>query len=107
MSATPGDRTLINRELHDLLVFKKGGFPFGESGFRISPENIHAVRSSFRFSFVVRMIHVIGIGNAIIGIKPVGGGKHFLMMTKMPFTKTSGGVPEGLKMVTHGEFIWI
>ena len=71
---------------------KQRRHPLGQRRLRIFPENIHAVGSSLWLSFIVRMVHVVGVGNPIIGVETVGGREHFWVMTEVPLTKAGGGI---------------
>ena len=52
--------------------------------------------------FVVGVIHVVGVGDAIIGIEAVGGRQHFPLVAEMPLSEAGGGVILRLEVIGYG-----
>ena len=48
------------------------------------------------------MVHVVGVGNAKVGIEAVGGRKHFPLMAKMPLAEAGGGIILCLEVIGDG-----
>ena len=49
--------------------------------------------------------HVVGIRNPVVGIKALGGGEELGLITQVPFSKATRGIPGGLEGFGHGNFI--
>ena len=98
---------LIHGKLDDFFVLKQRRLPLGQSRLWVLPEDVHAIGTSFRFSFVVRVIHVIGIGNPVIGVETVRSREHFRMMPKVPLAKAGRSISLRLQMISDGVFFRI
>ncbi len=107
VGVTACDGSLIDGEFDDFFVFEQWGFPFGESGVEVTPELIHSFGVHLRFAFVVRVVHVIGVRDSVIGMESVGGGKDFGEVSEVPFADAGGEVAVRGKMVGEGVFFGI
>lgn len=92
IGVTTSDGALVHGEFDDFLIFHKRSLPSSDGGFRIVPEDIHSLRTTRRSVLVVRVVHVVGIGDAIVAIESIGGGEHFGMVAEMPFTNAGSGI---------------
>ena len=101
IGVAPRDGALVNGMLEDFFVFNQRGFP-DAAFFGVAPI---LVPFTVAWAFgVCRVTHVIGVGNAEVGIKSLGGWKEFRVVTEVPFTHTRGGVALGLEHVRDGSF---
>ena len=102
-----GDGALVNGDFDDLFILYERGIPFGESAFRIVPEGVHALVTTLGSALIVGVVHVVGVGNAVILIEAIGGGEDFGEMAKMPLADAGGGVTVGGEVVGEGVFIGV
>ena len=58
--------------------------------------------TTFWFSCVVRVVHVVGVGDAEVGIEAVVDGEGFGVVAEVPFAKAGGGVALGFEVVCNG-----
>ena len=99
------DGALVDGQLDNLLVLKERRLPLGECGLGISPQNVHSLPSSARLALVVRVIHVVRVRDAVVGVEAVGRWQRFLVMPEMPFAETSGGIALPFQVIGNGVFL--
>lgn len=102
LGVATGDGALVNGEFDDFFVLHEGRFPLGESGLGIGPKFVHSGRSTLGFPFVVRVIHVVGVGNAEVGIEAVLLREGFGVMAEVPFSEAGGGVALSFEVIGDG-----
>ncbi len=93
---------IVDWEFDNLIAFNEWGVPFGERRFGVGPESVHAFPAAGRFPFVVRMVHVVGVGDAEVGIEAVGHWENFGVMAEVPFSEAAGGVALGFQVIGDG-----
>lgn len=104
LGVATGDGALINGEFDDFFVLHEGSFPLGESGLGIGPKNVHSGRAALGFSFVVGVVHVVGVGNTEVGIEAVLLREGFGMVAEVPFSEAGGGVALAFEVIGDGVF---
>ena len=102
LGVATGDGALINGEFDDFFVLHEGSFPLGEGGLGIGPKDVHSGRSALGFSFVVGVVHVVGVGNTEIGIEAVLLREGFGVMAEVPFSEAGGGVALSFEVIGDG-----
>ena len=105
LGASARDGALVDRQLDNLFILEKRSLPLGQRRFRVVPEQVHALPASAGLSLVVRMVHVVGVGNAKVGIEAVGGWQDFRVVTEMPLAKAGCGVVLPLQVVCDGMLV--
>ena len=107
LCAAACDGALVDRQLDDFLILKQRRLPLGERGLWVGPEDVHPLPTTARFALVVRVIHVVGIRNTKVGIESIGRRQRFLVMPKVPFSETSGGIALTLQVISDGVLLSI
>ena len=92
LGAASGDRALVDRQLDDLFILEEGRLPLGEGRLRVVPEDVHALPAPPGFPPVVGVVHVIRVGNPVVGVETVGGREDFRVVSKVPFPEAGGGI---------------
>ena len=107
LCTTACDGALVDRQLDDFLILKQRGLPLGKRGLWVCPEDVHPLPTTARLTLVVRVIHVVGIRNTIVGIESIGRRQRFLVMPKVPFSETGGGIALTLQVISDGVLLSI
>ena len=94
-----GDRSLVDGQFDNFLVLDQGRFPFRQRRLGIVPESVHPVRAALRLALVIGIIHVIGVGNAEVGIEPIGPWQHLGLIAQVPLAEAGGGIAEPLEVI--------
>ena len=71
LSVSTSYRALIHGELDDFFVLHQWCLPLGQRRLGIIPEKIHPLPATLRLSFVIRMVHVIGVGDSQVRIETI------------------------------------
>ena len=99
-----GDGALVDGMLEDFLVFNQWGFP-DAAFFGFAPILVpFAIAWAFG---VCRVTHVIGVGNAEVGIKALRGGQELRVVAEVPFTHACCGIALGLEHICNRSFFWV
>ena len=53
------------------------------------------------------MVHVVGVRDTVVSVESIGGRQHLLVVTKVPLTKTGGGVALGFQVIGNGVFLGV
>ena len=56
---------------------------------------------------ITRNLHVIGIGNALVFVEPLGKGHEGRLVPEVPFAEATGGIACLFQDFCDGDFLWI
>lgn len=97
-----GDGPLVDRHLDDGFIFNERGVPERHELVLIRP---NFVTRSFCFCFVVRVVHVVGVGDSVVGIETQRARQGLGVVAEVPFADRRGGVSGGFEVVGEGVFV--
>ena len=103
----PRHGTLVDRQFHDLFVLEQRSLPFRQRRLGILPQRVHALPTALGLALVIRVIHIVGVRNAEISIKAVGGREHFWIVPQVPLAEASRRVALALQVIRNRMLVWM
>gem|GEM_PF-1822351 len=79
--------------------------PLCQGGLGIVPELVHPDDTILGFALVLRVIHVVRVGDAVVGVEAVRCREHLRMVAEVPFAETGRGVAPLPQVVGDSVFV--
>ena len=99
-----GDGALVDGEFDDFLISDERGAPVEDVFILILPRG---VPTDPWLPLVVGVVHVVGVGNAVVAVETLGAGEAFRVVAEVPLADAGGCVALGFEVIGDGDLVGV